>query len=96
MDINILFGRFYYDMNRKYSYKDSGGIPVKLFLNEHRGNLPHETEKNKTVTHREVDCVQFLYLASILADLRDKEKKYNRANLISWIAAVVSAISVVI
>lgn len=96
IDINILFGRFYYDMNHKYNYKDSGGVPVKLFQSEVRGSLPHHTEKNKTVPHKDVDCIQFLYLASILADLRDENRKYNRANLISWISATAAIISLVI
>lgn len=96
MDINILFGRFYYDMNHKYSYKDGAGIPVKLFLNEVRGSLPHHTEKNKTVPTKNVDCIQFLYLASVVADLRHEHRKYTRANLISWISATAAIISIVI
>jgi len=92
-DINIIFGRLYYDLNHKYSYRDSGGLPVKLFNPEVHGTIPGEKE-GTSIPKKDIDCVQFLYF--VLAGLRDEDNKYSTMKIISWVSAATAVISLLI
>ena len=81
VDNDIIFGRLYYHLNNRYNYKHEDGTLVTLFT------LAIGKERN---------CVNFPYLASVLAELREKHNKYRTALIISVISIAIAVISVVI
>ena len=84
VDVDIIFGRLYYHLEQKYGYKRSGNAKVAFFT------LKAGADKN---------CINFPYMASVLANLRDREKKHSNATKIaifSLIIAVASSIIAVI
>ena len=58
VDADIVFGRLYYHLNEKFSYKHDDGSKVEFFA-LHVGDESH--------------CINFPYLASVLADLQEKK-----------------------
>lgn len=81
VDSDIVFGRLYYHLENKYGYKNPDGSAVHFFTLK---------------VGDDINCVQFPYLSSILADLRTENKKYQRATLFSTISITVSVISLLI
>jgi len=79
VDEDIIFGRLYYDLEKRYSYKRDDGPPVSFFL--------------LGIGDEELHCINFPYLASVLASLRDENRKYRAATSISIISLAVSAIA---
>ncbi len=79
---DIVFGRLYYYLEHKYGYKNEDGSEVNLFALI-VGGLNSRLERH---------CVNFPYMASVLADLRYAHKT-SRFNLI---AATVSAIGAIL
>jgi hypothetical protein len=79
VDEDIVFGRLYYDFEKRYSYKRENSPLVSFF------QLGTEDEE----LHR----INFLYLASVLASLRDENRKYQSATSISIISLAVSVIA---
>jgi hypothetical protein len=75
---DVIFGRLYYHLEKKYGYKNDDGSKVSLFTMQAGGD---------------VNCIHFPYLTSILADMRNEDKKYQRAITFSIISAVVSVVS---
>lgn len=82
---DIVFGRLYYHLEKKYGYQNPNGTKVPFFA------LNVGSDKH---------CINFPYMASILANIRDKEKKdkltrsrSNWALLIAGISVIVSIIS---
>jgi hypothetical protein len=78
VDEDIIFGRLYYNLDRKYSYTREGSSPVRFFLNS---------------MDDELHCVNFPYLASVLAALRDESQRYLVATSVSVISLIISLIS---
>jgi hypothetical protein len=81
VDADIVFGRLYYHLNEKFSYKHDDGSKVEFFALQ-VGNDPH--------------CVNFPYLASILADLQDKNRKYLMTTILAGLSLVIAIISILI
>lgn len=80
-DKNVVFGRLYYYLSEKYSYKTGDSTWVKFFeLNA--GGLGH--------------CVNFPLLASVLASLHDEREKYLLATTLSVVAIAISIITAVV
>ena len=81
MDTDVLFGRLYYHLNHRFAYKEDGGAEVNLFAIRIGGDA---------------HCIHFPYMVSILADLRDHNRKYRTATTIAAISIVLSILSVLI
>lgn len=81
VDADIVFGRLYYHLNEKFSYKHDDGSKVEFFA-LHVGNDHH--------------CVNFPYLASILADLQDRDRKYRMTTILAGLSLVIAIISILI
>ncbi|MEX0938747.1 MAG: hypothetical protein WDZ59_12875 [Pirellulales bacterium] len=81
VDGDIVFGRLYYHLENRYRYKNDDGSLVHFFALK-VGNDGH--------------CINFTYAASVLASLRDENRKYRTATLIAIISLVVAAVSLVI
>ena len=62
VDQDIIFGRLYYHLEKKHGYKDADGSLVPFFALRVGGD-----------SH----CVNFPYMASVLADLRSENRKYR-------------------
>jgi hypothetical protein len=81
VDVDIVFGRLYYSLNKKHGYRNDDGSYVHLFT---------------PVAGKDRDCVNFPLLASVLADLGQENRKFWWATLIAVFSLVVSIISIVI
>lgn len=88
VDGDIIFGRLYYHLNKKYNYRQSSapngkpGPMVELFVNE------GFKEGNK----KEIHCIHFPYMASILAELQTDHSRFNTSILVAVAGVVVSAL----
>jgi len=80
VDVDIVFGRLYYHLNKKYSYCQPNGSRVDFFT------LAAGSDPN---------CV-FPLLASVLAGLRDQARKDSTATCIAVGSLIVAFISMVI
>ena len=81
VDVDIIFGRLYYHLNRKYRYEQPNGSKVSFF------SLDIDESRRS---------VQFPMLSSILADLKDQQQKHLIATWISIAAIFISIISLII
>lgn len=84
VDGDIVFGRLYYHLDRKhsYSYDDAGRrVKVKFFLFREEEEAPERHQ------------IHFPLLASVLADLQERDRKYNVTQIIAGVALLVSVIS---
>lgn len=81
VDGDIIFGRLYYHLNKKHSYRQDDQSKVEFFA------LEIEEERH---------CIHFPYMVSILADLRNEKRKYRTATVIALISIVISLVSVTI
>jgi hypothetical protein len=81
VDPDIVFGRFYYYLNNKYGYKQSNGSNVYLFA---------------PVAGKDINAVNFPLLASVLAEIKDKDTKYRVTTGIAIAAFVISIISILL
>lgn len=81
VDVDIIFGRLYYHLEQKYGYKRSDNTKVAFFT------LQAGADKN---------CINFPYMASVLANLRDREKKHSIAKNIAIFSLVIAIFSLVI
>ena len=80
VDREVIFGILYYHMEDKYGYTDSDGSRVHFFALQ---------------AGKEKDCVNFPYLSSVLAELRDREEKCpygKRVNTCSRILVIFSLV----
>lgn len=77
VDRDIIFGRLYYHLEQKYAYS-SDGAKVHFFANRLK---------------EDIKCVNFPYMASILADLQDRERKYGWSLKLSIVAIAIAAVS---
>ena len=78
---DIIFGRLYYDLNRRYSYRQEDGSKIEFFALR-AGDDAH--------------CIHFPYMASILANLRTDKKKYRTATTLALVSLGIALISVTI
>jgi hypothetical protein len=81
VDVDVIFGRLYYHLENKYGYSNDGG--------KTKVSIITWIEQNKSYG------VHFPYLSSILADMRNEDKKYQRAIIFSVISATISIISLI-
>lgn len=79
VDGDIVFGRLYYHLENKYGYKSDDDSRVCLFA------LKAAEERH---------AVNFPYLASVLAELRDEGNKFKLATKIAAASLIVSVISI--
>ena len=80
-DPDLLFGQLYYHLNHKYGVQDGEGAQVSLF---------------QPRVGRDRHCVNFPFLASVLADLREEQKRFVTANAIAALSLMVSIVSLTI
>lgn len=81
VDGDVIFGRLYYHLEKKHGYTNEDNSKV-AFFSLRIGDSSH--------------CVNFPYLASILAELLDNQKKYKISTIIAFISLGVSIISLLI
>ena len=81
VDADIVFGRLYYHLNEKFSYKHDDGSKVEFFALRVGGD------------HH---CVNFPYLASVLADLKEQNRKYRITTIIAGFSLLIAIISILI
>ena len=81
VDGDIIFGRFYYHLNKKFGYKNDDESLVPFF-SKSVGDDKH--------------CVNFPLLASVLSDLRKENRKFWTATSIAIISLIVSIVSILI
>lgn len=81
VDGDIIFGRLYYHLEKKYGYRNEDESNVHFFAR---------------VLDGDIHCINFPLMASILADLRDNKKRYYTAITIAVGSLIVSLISVAI
>jgi len=78
VDPDIIFGRLYYHLNKKYGYTQPDGSRVHFFA------LQAGSDK---------EVIQFPLLASVLASLKEEKNKYIVNTWISIAAIVISIVS---
>lgn len=78
VDPDMVFGRLYYHMNGKY--RQPHGDEVLEFFQLRVGNDKH--------------CVNFPFLASVVADLREDRGRFLIATAIAMVSLVISLIAV--
>ena len=81
VDGDIIFGRLYYYLSEKYSYVQTDGTKVKLFTLK---------------AGKDINCVQFPLMASVLAKLRDERKRYLTSTGIAFFSLLVAIAAVLI
>ncbi|WP_154116417.1 hypothetical protein [Vibrio cincinnatiensis] len=79
IDGDVIFGRLYYHLEKKYCYRQDDGAKVHFFAFK-VGN--------------DSKCIHFPYLASILAELRQEHKKFRLTVFLSTLAIVLSTFSI--
>ncbi|MBN8581766.1 MAG: hypothetical protein J0L96_13940 [Anaerolineae bacterium] len=81
VDIDIVFGRLYYHLDKKYGYKNEDGSSVYLFALK-IGNDRH--------------CINFPLAASVLAGLRDEDKRHQTSITLAVVSLFISIISILL
>jgi hypothetical protein len=81
VDVDIVFGRLYYHLERKYGYEKQDGSKVYFFT------LGIGTDKH---------CVNFPLLGAVLAGLREERSKSLWAIGVAMTSLVVSVVSLVV
>ncbi len=82
---DIVFGRLHYHLNKKYSYKNDDERGSKVFFFSHT-EMTDDPELEK-------DHIQFPYMASVLADLRQEHGKAWRAYRLAVASLILSLVS---
>ena len=81
VDGDIIFGRLYYHLDQKYRYEQPEGGEVHLF---------------SVVVGRDHHCVNFPYVASLVAGLREQDRKFRIATGMAMTSLLVSLVSFVL
>ena len=81
VDPDIVFGRLYYHMEKKYGYQRTSGEHVPFF---------------SLVVGPDKHCVNFPLLGSVLAGLREEKWKTRWTLGLAILSLIVSAVSIVI
>jgi hypothetical protein len=79
VDEDIVFGRLYYDLEKRYGYREDDGTRVSFF---------------SRAIGKDRDCINFPYAASVLAALRDEKKKFGIATGLAILSLVISIASI--
>lgn len=79
VDEDIVFGRLYYDLEKRYGYKEDDGTNVHFFTR---------------AAGKDRDCINFPYAASVLAALRDEKKKFGIATGLAVLSLIISVGSI--
>jgi len=82
IDEDIIFGRLYYYLDPKYSYKDSDGSIKSFFVLSVNGKDRH--------------CVNFPLMSSILAGLQEENNKFWISTTLAIYATVIAVLSIVV
>ena len=75
---DIIFGRLYYHLANKYKYQHEPNVTVKIFEFEVDGDPK---------------CIHFPYLASVVSDLRQQDRRFKQTLWASVIAVTISIAS---
>ncbi len=75
---DIIFGRLYYHLANKYKYQQEQNVTVKIFEFKIESDLK---------------CIHFPYLASVVSDLQQKNKRFKQTLWASVIAVIISITS---
>ncbi len=78
VDVDIIFGRLYYHLEDKYGYIGQNGARVHFFA-QNMGSDRH--------------VINFPFLGSILANLRQEDRKFRIATTLAIVALFVSGIA---
>lgn len=81
VDPDIVFGRLYYHLDKRYGYVNDDGSKVRLFSPRAGGDQ---------------DCVQFPLAAAVLADLREQARRHRTSTWIAAGSLVVSLMAIMI
>lgn len=81
VDKDIVFGRLYFDLEKRYGYRKDNAVAVPFFSLE---------------VGKDEHCINFPYAASVLADLRDKNNKYRLSIGLSVTSLVISVVAICI
>ena len=76
--VDIIFGRLYYHLEKKYGSQKPDGTKVSFFA------LKIGTD---------IHCINFPYMASVLANIRDEREKYVTTKIIAIISLVIALLS---
>ena len=79
-DPDLVFGRLYYHLDKKYGYTQDDGSKVHLFT---------------LVAGKDKNAVHFPMLSAVLAELRQSRFRFTTPLVISGIALVISVISLI-
>lgn len=80
VDEDIIFGRLYYHLNKKYGYKQDDGSLVSFFSR----NLGGDNNNS----------VNFPLLSSVLAELNDDHSRFKLAIIISVASLILASFSI--
>lgn len=78
VDNDIIFGRLYYYLEKKYGFKEPDGSVVHFFALR---------------VGKDTNAIQFPLLGSVVATLRDERKKHQLATWLSIVALVISVLT---
>ena len=78
LDPDLIFGRLYYHLNEKYAHEAADGSKLEFFA------IRVGSDKH---------CVNFPYLASILANLREEQQKFRIATGLASVSLAISIVS---
>jgi hypothetical protein len=81
VDGDIVFGRLYYHLEKKYGYAQKDGVRVHFFALK---------------VGQDMHCVNFPLLASVVAGLRQDNRKFWITTIISVVALILAVISLTI
>lgn len=81
MDAELVFGRLYYHLDKKYRYKQENGANVDFFIFKRNENEYHS--------------INFPLLSAVLADLEDSHRRFSTPLLVSLCALATSIISLI-
>ncbi len=80
VDNDIIFGRLYYHLENKYGYRRDDESKVHFFA--------------LRFSDKEIHCINFPLMASVLASMQEEHAKFSIATTVSIVALAVSIISV--
>jgi len=81
VDVDIIFGRLYYHLEKKFGYSQPDGSKVSLFTPR---------------AGADSNCVNFPLLASVLAGLREERGKHLWAVWFAIASLVISIVSIIL
>ncbi|QSX38893.1 MULTISPECIES: hypothetical protein [Shewanella] len=81
VDIDIVFGRLYFHLNKLYSYEQDNAPKVQLFI---------------LSAGKDLRCINFPLMTSVLANLRQERDKFLIGTWIAFSAFFISAVSLAV